>query len=417
MKYTYFFFVAIVTAILLLANMELYSPELTDDEEQEDIVLQLNFLEEQLKERNLGRRMQTIFPEGYVFVYSLYGLAWAELAQGNLSEKPDLRIRAAKEAVYAYEAVDSDKGKLPFPKSLSPEYGIYYSGWRNYLLAKTLSIPGDFPGKTDYSQTFQARCQQIAEAFRKHESPYLSSYSDQSWPADSFLAIASLAIHDKLYGPVYKQDIDRWLQKVKKHLDLETGMLAHKTDPNSGEMIEKPRGGSMALMLRLLAEIDPELASNQYALFKENFVSRALGLPMVREYPKGTFGIGDIDSGPVILGTSFAGTIVSIGTFSVFGEPEIADRQYRTVTAFGLERKDADKKSYLLGMLPMADAFIAWSRTAPVLIDSDNSDNLSRFWKLRFQSISLLIPVFLIALYYRKALIARAKRRFSQHKE
>lgn len=416
MKYTYLFLAALVSGILLWANIELYSPELSADERQEDIVLQLNFLEEQLKEKKLGRRMQSIFPEGYVFIYSLYGLAWAELAQGDLSGKPDLQIRAAKEAAYAYEAVDSDKGRLGFPKSLSPEHGIYYSGWRNYLLAKTLSIPEDFSGKTDYSQVFQARCQQIAEAFSKQESPYLSSYPDQSWPADSFLAIASLAIHDKLYGPVYKREIDSWLQKVKEHLDSKTGMLAHKTDPDSGDMIEKPRGGSMALMLRLLAEIDQPFAKEQYALFKQNFISTALGLPNVREYPKGTFGIGDIDSGPVVLGTSFAGTIVSIGTFSVFGDIEMADRQYRTVTAFGLERKSEDEKSYLLGMLPMADAFIAWSRTAPVLISSYNSDDLSSFWKLRFHCISLLIPAFLIALYYRKALIAQAKQRFTKHK-
>lgn len=415
MKRTYFFFVALISFILLWANIELYDPALTAEEEWEDIVLQLNFLEKKLKEDNLGRRMQTIFPEGYVFINALYGLAWAELAQPGTLDL-NLRTRAIDQAVYAYEAVNSNTGQSTFSPSLSPEFGIYYSGWRNYLLAKVLQIPGEFDAKTSYYQTFKARCEEIADAFRQHQSPYLSSYSGQSWPADSFLAIASLAIHDKLYDPVYKQEIDNWLQKVRSRLDDETGMLAHKADSETGEVSETPRGGSMALMLRLLAEINPELAKEQYQLFKENFVSTALGLPMVREYPKGSFGLGDIDSGPVILGTGFAGTIVSIGTFKTFGEDKRAYRQYRTVTAFGLARKDERAKSYLLGMLPMADAFIAWSRTAPLLLETELSGDSSSFWRLGFQLRSLLIIVFLIVLYYRKAIIARVKQKLSERR-
>lgn len=412
MKYTYFFLVALISFILLWANVELYDPTFTTKEEQEDIVLQLNFLEKKLKEDNMGRQMQMIFPEGYVFINALYGLTWAELAQPGTLD-PNLRLRAIEEAIYAYEAVNSNTGQSTFSPSLSPEYGIYYSGWRNYLLAKVLQIPGNFDGKADYSETFKARCEKIASAFRQHQSPYLSSYSGQSWPADSFLAIASLAIHDKLCRPEYKQDIDNWLQKVRSRLDDETGMLAHKTDPETGEVSESPRGGSMALMLRLLAEIDTELSYEQYQLFKDNFVSTALGLPMVREYPKGSVGLGDIDSGPVILGTGFAGTIVSIGTFKVFGEPERAYRQYSTVSAFGVARKDEVAKSYLLGMLPMADAFIAWSRTAPTLIKPEVSEEPSSFWRLSFQLKSLLIPVLLIALYYRKAIIAHIKQKLT----
>lgn len=416
MKHAYICFVVLIGVILLWANIELYTPPLKLEEEREDIVLQLNFLEKKLKEDDLGRSMQTIFPEGYVFIYSLYGLSWAELAANDQNSTASLQLRAVNEALYAYQSVDSGNGQQGFQKSLSPEYGVYYSGWRNYLLAKVLSIPGDHAEITPYTDLFKQRCEGIARAFRKQKSPYLSSYPDQSWPADSFLAIASLAIHDKLFGPVYKKDIQDWLHKVKGLLDSETGMLAHKTHPESGTVLETPRGGSMALMLRLLAEIDPELAMSQYALFKENFVSTALGLPMVREYPKGSFGLGDVDSGPVILGTGFAGTIVSIGTFKVFGEPERAYRQYNTVTAFGLARTDEIAKSYLLGMLPMADAFIAWSRTAPTLITSNDQDQSGTYWRLVFQLKSLLILILLIALYHRKALIARLKSKFDKPK-
>lgn len=414
MKYGYLFLVAVISGILLWTNISLYSPAFAPGEEYGDIVRQLNFLEKELKEDNLGRNMQMIFPEGYVFIYALYGLAWTELAQKTSLTK-ETKIRAMDESLFAYQSIDSDIGKSTFSPSLSPEYGIYYSGWRNYLLAKILLVSERSEETRDYTQIFKSRCEKIAKAFRQSQSPYLSSYPGQSWPADSFLAIASLAIHDKLYGPVYRNDITGWLHKVKGLLDTETGMLAHKTDAESGRIIETSRGGSMALMLRLLAEIDPDLAREQFALFKQHFVSTALGLPMVREYPRGSFGLGDIDSGPVILGTGFAGTIVSIGTFRVFGEPERADRQYRTVNAFGLAKTDKTAKSYLLGMLPMADAFIAWSRTAPVLLEQDTAEKAPSYWRLPFQLKSLFIIALLIAINYRKTIIANIKRKFSKH--
>ncbi len=415
MKYAYLFLVAVISGILLWTNISLYGPAFTRDEEYGDIVRQLNFLEKELKEDHLGRNMQMIFPEGYVFIYALYGLTWAELAQAD-TVYGKTGIRAINEAIYAYESIDSNTGKSTFSPSLNPEYGIYYSGWRNYLLAKILQIQNP-PGEVlNYTQTLKARCEEIAKAFRQSKSPYLSSYPGQSWPADSFLAMASLAIHDKLFGPVYREDITNWLHKVRALLDKETGLLAHKTDAESGMVTETSRGGSMALMLRLLAEIDTDLAYEQYALFKKHFVSTALGLPMVREYPKGSFGLGDIDSGPVILGTGFAGTIVSIGTYRTFGEPIRADRQYRTVTAFGLARTDEGHKSYLLGMLPMADAFIAWSRAAPVLRGPEPEEKATAYWRLSFQLKSLFIITLLIAFYFRKTIIARAKQKLRKHR-
>lgn len=414
MKLFYCSFVALVSLLLIWLNLQLYQPTLTAAQKQEDIVKQLNFLEKELKEDRLGIRMQSIFPEGYVFINALYGLTWAELAQQT--DDSELKLNGILETKFAYKAIDSDFGKAPFQKSMSLAYGVYYQGWRNYLLAKMLSISENFNERSIYATTFQKQCEEIAKAFRNSETPYLSSYSDMSWPADSFLALASLAIHDKLFKPAYQQDIQTWLAKVKYHRDPQTSMLAHKTDADSGNLTESPRGGSMALMLRLLAEIDQPFAKEQYALFKENFVSNALGLPKVREYPKGTFGIGDVDSGPVILGTSFAGTIVSIGTFQTFGETSLADRQYKTVSAFGLQRSDGVEKSYLFGILPMADAFIAWSRTAPELI-TNTKEGASGYWRLKFQVISFLIPLVLIALYYRKPLIAKVKTKWNSKRD
>ena len=189
-------------------------------------------------------------------------------------------------------------------------------------------------------------------------------------------------------------------------------MIAHRTDAQQGNTLQAPRGGSMTLMLRLLAEIDLKLAREQYEHFKAHFKSTALGLPMVREYPKGTFGMGDVDSGPVILGTGFAATIVSIGTYRVFGEEAMARAQFNTVHAFGLSQSSENSRSYLLGQLPMADAFIAWSRLAPKMVKASSNESPGLFIKFHFISI---ITILLIALpLYRKRIIQFFKARFSQ---
>ncbi|MGV3539782.1 MAG: hypothetical protein ACO1OQ_08225, partial [Rufibacter sp.] len=318
---------------------------------------------EELKQKNQGQEMQQLFPEGFVFINALYGLAWCELALAN-SHKQPLVKKAQVEALFAYEAIDSDIGKGTFSQYLEPSYGIFYTGWKNYLLSKILSLPltSALPNQSKLEADFKANCQAIATAMRDSKSPYLESYGHNAWPADMFLAVASLANHDQRYPPLYQKDLQTWLQKVKAKVDPKTKMLPHKVDSFTGETIEEPRGGSMSLMLRLLAEIDPTFAKEQYRLFKKNFVSTALGLPAVREYPMGKFGLGDIDSGPVIMGVGFPATIVSIGTFQIFGDEQLSRAQYRTVHAFGTGLQWDGQKKYLFGVLPVADAFIAWSR-------------------------------------------------------
>jgi hypothetical protein len=68
--------VFIVSIFIAWINFKLYSENFTKTEKPQDIILQLNFLERELKNNNLGERMQDIFPEGFVFTNALYGLSY-----------------------------------------------------------------------------------------------------------------------------------------------------------------------------------------------------------------------------------------------------------------------------------------------------------------------------------------------------
>ncbi len=340
--------------------------DLSDQSKTKSVVIkQLNFLEHELKHDNLGVRMQNIFPEGYVFIHALYGLTWCELAL-NYDLDSIYYEKAFEEASYAYNQIDSERGKSIFDEDLNPEYGAFYAGWRNYLLGKIISFHA--VSKRD-SLVFKNNCNSIYEAISSNKSPYLESYTNSTWPADIFLCIASLKLHDNNFAPKYELAVENWIDKVKLHLDPYTGLVPHSVYAESGETIEGARGCSISLIMRMLSEIDNDFAKEQFTLYKEHFLISRLGVPAIREYPKGKNGEGDVDSGPVILDVGFAGTIVSIGVFKTFGEYKIANKTSRAMESYGLSYSIKNRKRYIFGALPMADAFIAWSRVSPVIIN------------------------------------------------
>jgi len=63
---------------------------------------------------------------------------------------------------------------------------------------------------------------------------------------------------------------------------------------------------------------------------------------MVREYPHGHSGSGDIDSGPVILGYGVSATGFALGPARIHGDQALFGRLLRTAVLFGapLQRKD-----------------------------------------------------------------------------
>jgi hypothetical protein len=392
MRYILIFIISLVTILIFWINFQLNTNTQSRSEQKEDIRLQLHFLETELKHNNLGGRMQYLFPEGYVFIHALYGLSWCELALADSSHDKHLKDKAISEALYAFDQINSEKAASNFQIELIPENGIFYCGWRNYLLSKILSVDQTFKRHEVYQEMFRIQSQDIIQALEKSKSPYLESYNGHAWPADMFVAMASLSNYDKIYKPRFQLDIKSWLQLVKKKLDPATQLIPHKVDSKTRSTIEGARGCSIGLSLRMLAEIDTAFGREQYNLVKTNFITTRFGLPAVREYPQGQLGIGDIDSGPVILGVGFSATIVMIGTMSMYDNKVLADQQYKTIHAFGFATQNQQEKKYLFGALPMADAFIAWGRATDLNYKSTHTNVSSKnWWLLTFQLISVLV--------------------------
>ncbi|MEN8123362.1 MAG: hypothetical protein ABFS35_23695 [Bacteroidota bacterium] len=397
--------------VIVYLNIKLYfGPDLNNKKETcRDVLCQLNYIEGEIKNNNLAYEMQSIFPEGYVFTYALYGLSWCELAMAE-KNNPVLFDHAISEARYAYNQINTGFARSNFDSTLIPTYGIFYAGWKNYLLSKILACTNEKDKNVIDEFTFQ--CDQIASAFERSKTPYLESYLNSSWPADAFLAIASLKIHDEIISDKYSSIIKNWIKNLKSKLDPETKLIPHSTHSETGKTIEGARGSSISLILRLLTEIDPEFAVEQFKIYHEKFHITRFGLPAISEYPEGEAGLGDVDSGPVILGVGFAGTIVAIGTLKSFGEYGTANLLSNTIEAFGFSYTSDKKKRFVLGLLPIADLFISWSRISSansevIAIKGVNSYSLGS--RLLFHVYSLLVIVFILLILYRKSLLELIK--------
>lgn len=378
---------------MLIVNVKIhYSPEkriIARDTIDYDLLKELRNLKHSLHE-NADIEMQHLYPEGYIFLNAIYGLAWCNFLEG-LDGESEYFNEGHGEIQRVFDKIDSDTGRSSFDEDLPLPYGAFYTGWSTYLLGRKLYLEPPSKRKKTEVDFFRQKCENIASSI--NEKIYPESYHGSAWPADVVLCMATLALHDKLFEPHYSDAIKNWLMKVKSTLDSH-GLISHSSNPLSGMPIENARGSSQSLMLVFLHSIDKEFALKQFSIYKTNFVDEKFGLTGIREYAKDDFGASDVDSGPVILKFGSAATIVGMYTLSLYGEYDMSLGIRNTIEAFGFTLNKGDQKTYLFGLLPMVDAFIAWAHSA----ESRQSTSLPSF--LTFHTYSGFIFVVLIAFLW-----------------
>ena len=184
----------LIIYFVLVFNYSLYyNPNFVEDKKKaynENLYYQLQFLKEELHQKQAGKQMQDIFPEGFMFINSLYVLSWINFLQ-EVQPNSDLYAEGKKEIDWTIKELYSNDAKSIFNSSLLLEYGAFYSGWSNYVLGKKLLLEKDKGIISDSTQVnlFADKCSKISLATQKSTSPYLESYRNQTWAAD-----------DNLYG-------------------------------------------------------------------------------------------------------------------------------------------------------------------------------------------------------------------------
>jgi len=374
--------------VLIYSNFKLYyTPKITELPNgkyvNEDVYSQLQHLKHEIQKNEAAKKMQSIFPEGAMFLYVLYGLSWCNAIEG-LDESLEVKQEGVKEIKWILEEISKEEVKETFNRSQSIENGVFYSGWSNYLTGRFLEVSNNKNSKI--IEGYKEKSNEIYNSINGSETPYLETYPRSCWPADMFTCIVSLKIHDNLYEENYTETINTWLQKVSQLLDEKTGLIPHSVDCNDGSPIEGARGSSQSLMMTLLYEIDKNFFNNYYEKYKQQFLAYRLGLPGIREYPKGQKGRGDIDSGPVILGVGGAASIVGQQVFGKKGDFDVYEGLRNSIELFGMGSRSQNEKKYIFGELPIADAFICWSNS---IENKGKIFKSNKKWRWQYQLISV----------------------------
>jgi hypothetical protein len=371
-----------ISAVALVGAVRLTAPADTTS----SVRRQLAYLRSSLED-GAATRAQNQFPEGYFFLYALYGLTEVDLA-----DKSSLR-----EARWALTRLESDAGRQPFSAGLKPAYGVFYRGWLNWLRGGILSLQPSTARDPAEEAAFERDSADLAAAFDESPTPFLPAYPGQAWPVDSTVAVASLALHDKLRTPRYGATVTRWLAGVRVNLDPATGLIPHTADVDTGLPTSGARGTSQSIIQRFLPEIDPSFARDQYLKFRATFLARPLGLgPAIREYPHGTSGPADADSGPLPLGISLSATAVTLGAAKVQGDKSLAAGLANFGEVAGLPVDTWHSRRYAFGLVPIGDAFLAWSKSArPWVIEPSAAppSALSWWWRLPLLTVFLLAGI------------------------
>ncbi|MFV2021377.1 hypothetical protein [Micromonospora sp. LOL_023] len=380
----------LVTAAAVVGAVRLVAPATAGiDGEPSGVRRQLTFLRSALDD-GAGEQAQQLFPEGYFFSHALYGLAWVDL---GLRAPAAQRAQALTEARWALSRLESPAGRAPFPADLTPEYGVFYQGWTNWLRGGVLSLqpadgrdPGELARFTDAAVA-------LGGAFDAAGTPFLPAYHGQAWPVDSTVAMASLRLHDHLLPARFDATVGRWLVDVRQRLDPATGLLPHRVNSATGDPAEVARGTSQALIHRFLPEIDAAFAREQYLRFRREFVASPLWLgPAVLEYRAGTDGPADVDSGPLPLGVSLSATVVTLGAAQLHGDATLAGALANYGEFVGLPVDTPNTRRYAFGLLPVGDGFLAWSKTArPWVAGTPDPPPATVSWAWRLPLLSILL--------------------------
>lgn len=319
-----------------------------------------------LHHKGAAAKMQEIFPEGACFTVSLYGWSQANLApllEGAERQEAVAEIRCALEQQQAPGVL------APFGNT-QVRNGVFWLGQRNYLLGKYLGLLTQGERPLELVEEFHTNSAQMAQAFLASPTHHLDSYTGMCWPADNVTALTSLVLHDHLYGTSYRIAYEAWKEWTVGHPDPTTKMPTGHLRMKSGKHLGPARGCANSLMIPMLSEIDPVYARQLYQDYQRWFGVVRFGLRMFREWPQGQSGHGaDIDSGPIIWGAGVTATGVGLAAARSQGdiatEADIRDLAAALGFPHTTQMNGRPAITYLFGVLPVGDAFLAWALSLP----------------------------------------------------
>jgi len=160
------------------------------------------------------------------------------------------------------------------------------------------------------------------------------TYPQETYPVDQSTAIAAVELHMRATGVDHSVVLEDYLGRYRAaSVDPASGMLFQSLSPQTGQPTDAARASGTAFAAYFLKDADPDLSRDLYRSLRH---ANYGGLGGIYEYAAGQGGLGDVDSGPVLLGVSVSATGFGMAGARIHGDRDGYRRMYRTAHVFGV---------------------------------------------------------------------------------
>lgn len=152
------------------------------------------------------------------------------------------------------------------------------------------------------------------------------------WSADQAAIIYSIWLYDQNNGTSLTNDLrDRWLSY------MDTFMRDHGTGLYMTEVLgvkrysKQPRGCALAYLIYYSSHFAPQMAAQQWDLFKTHMLIKRYGITGFREYLASDKGGWTPDSGPIVSGIGVGASGLALKTAACMADIAVYDALSRSV--------------------------------------------------------------------------------------
>jgi hypothetical protein len=231
--------------------------------------------------------------------------------------------------------------------SLDGPHGHAYLAYSALALGMARLIDPAFPD--DLARSHDALVAAYERRLLASPTGLIETYPGEAYPTDNAAVAAAIAVHGRATSRDHGKVLAHWAERVLAvQVDKPSRLVFQRMSAANGAPKDAPRGSGTAL-------------AAYFAGFADRHVARALaeatldhestlgGFGAIREYADGYSGLGDVDSGPVMLGVSVAATGFALAPARAFGRDQAFTRIFRTTELFGAPTASEGRTRFLTG--------------------------------------------------------------------
>ncbi len=236
-----------------------------------------------------------------------------------------------------------------------------HAGYLGYL-ALAMTLTRAVNPESRHVDTQEAIVRFLRDASVAERGALLQTYPGEIYPPDNSFVVGALSLHARLFEPNVRSAADQALRSFQTQgIDPATGLLVQTVglDGSRGE----PRGSGTAIATYAISFADFELSRRLDDALVAQLYHEALGFGAVDEFPGRIDSLGDVDSGPVILGLGVSASGFALAGAKLHDDPERFAALSALAGMVGGRKRFGDTQQFALGG-PLGDALLFAVTTA-----------------------------------------------------